>query len=222
MPDRQSSSWAETQADKADPVLPAITSSSLARPFSATMPVANTVEVVAVAAKNAVSSTPRVCTPASRAGSSTSGVPYSRTAAMIVAQPTPKSPATAATVWPSCPTRRHASRRARSVIDARGRTSSLVSVHVTVGHAGSWQRQTRFTHTSVTGRPAAGRSRTQLGRRSCSRACTPQPGHQPCTAVVSTACSTSPPYSDTANTVNPDKPSITVVAIPSSRTWDLL
>lgn len=83
-------------------------------------------------------------------------------------------------------------------------------------------RHTRLTHTSVTGRPAAGRSRTQLGRRLCSRACTPQPAHQPSAAVVSTACSTSPPYSDTASTTNPGNPSITAVAIPSPCTWDLL
>jgi len=188
----------------------------------ATIPVANTVPAVGVAARNAVSSTPRVCTPSSRSGSSTSGAPYSRTAAMIVAQPTPMSAATAVTVCPSWPTRRHTSRRARSVHDARARICSLVSVHVTLGHRGSPQRQTRLTHTSVTARPAAGRSRTQLGRRLCSLACTPHDGHQPCSTVISTACSTSPSCSDTANTRNPDKPSIAVVAIASSRTWDLL
>jgi hypothetical protein len=111
---------------------------------------------------------------------------------------------------------------ARSVSTHRGLICSLVSVHVRFAHRGSWQRQTRFTHTKVTGRPAAGRSRTQLGRRSCNLARTPQAGHQPSSAVVSTACSTSPSCSDTANTRNPGRPSITVVAIPSSRTWDLL
>ena len=56
---------------------------------------------------------------------------------------------------------------------------------------------------NVTGRPPAGRSRTQLGRRSCSRARVPQPGHQPSDASVSTACSSSPACSDTASTRNP-------------------
>ena len=101
------------------------------------MPVANTVPELGVAARNAVSSTPSVCTPASRSGSSTSGCPYSRTAAITVAQPTPRSAATAATVCPSWPTRRHASRRARSVNDARGRISSWLSVQVTVAHRSS-------------------------------------------------------------------------------------
>ena len=152
----------------------------------------------------------------------TSGSPYSPTAAITVAQPTPNSAATAATVCPSSPTRRHASRRARCVQAARGRIASVVSVQVRRGHRGSRQRQIRLTQTSVTGRSAAGRSRTQLGRRSCNRARTPQPEHQPWPAVVSTACSSSPAYSDTASTTNPGNPRTAVAAIPSSRTWDLL
>ena len=53
---------------------------------------------------------PRACAPRPAGpGSSTSGCPYSRTAAITVAQPTPRSAATAATVCPSWPTRRHAS-----------------------------------------------------------------------------------------------------------------
>ncbi|MBA2641034.1 MAG: hypothetical protein H0U77_13815 [Nocardioidaceae bacterium] len=60
--------------------------------------------------------------------------PYSPTAAMTVAQPAPRSVPTAATVCPSWPTRRHASPRVRSVNDARGRMSSLVSVHVCLRH----------------------------------------------------------------------------------------
>ncbi len=49
----------------------------------------------AVAAVNAVSSTPAASAPSSRAGSSISGRPCSRTAAMIVPQPIPNSRATA-------------------------------------------------------------------------------------------------------------------------------
>ncbi len=56
-------------------------------------------------------------------------------------------------VRPSSPTRRHASARARSVSDARARIAWLVSVHVPTPHAGSAQRHTRLTHTSVTGGP---------------------------------------------------------------------
>src|SRR3954454_23830689 len=76
----------------------------------------------------------------------------------------------------------------------------------------------RLTHTNVTGRPAAGRSRTHVGRRSCSRACAPHTGHQPVLAVVSTAYSNSPSRSDTANTAMPSSPSITV-ALLLSITW---
>jgi hypothetical protein len=54
-----------------------------------TIPVANVVDRRGPAAVNAVSSTPRVRTPFSRAGSSTAGRPYSVTAFMIVAHPTP-------------------------------------------------------------------------------------------------------------------------------------
>jgi hypothetical protein len=79
-----------------------------------------------------------------------------------------------------------------------------------------------MTHTSVTGRPTAGRSRTQVGRRSCSRARTPQAGQNPSASTVSTACSTSPSYSDTASSRNPGNPSITVAAVASSRTWTSL
>ena len=61
------------------------------------MPVANTVERPALARRNAVSSTPIADTPAVRPGCSTNSLPYSTTAAITAAQPTPKSRATAAT-----------------------------------------------------------------------------------------------------------------------------
>jgi hypothetical protein len=44
-------------------------------------------------------------TPSSRVGSSTSGRPWSRTAPMMAAQPTPRSRATAATAWACLPAR---------------------------------------------------------------------------------------------------------------------
>ena len=100
---------------------------------TSTIPVTNSVWCRPFAARNAVSSTPSACTPASRAGSSTSGVPYSTTAAITVPQATPNSAATWATECPSSPTRRHASTRARSVSDARGRIAGEVSDQVTTG-----------------------------------------------------------------------------------------
>jgi putative transposase len=57
---------------------------------------------------NAVSSTPTARTAPTRSARSISAVPYSTTAAITAAQPTPKSRATAATECPSRPTRRHA------------------------------------------------------------------------------------------------------------------
>jgi hypothetical protein len=73
-------------------------------------------------------------------GSSTSGVPWSTTARMMVAQPTPRSRATAATTWASLPTRRQASARARSVSTARGPIAAARSVQVRTPQAGSRQR----------------------------------------------------------------------------------
>jgi hypothetical protein len=111
---------------------PVTTSSSRAGPrprFRSTTPVTKLVERVAAAAWNAVSSTPTVSTPTSRVGSSTRGVPCSRTAAIAVRQLTPKSRATAATEAPSSPMRRQISARARAVSDARAAMHGEVSVH---------------------------------------------------------------------------------------------
>jgi len=105
----------------------------------------------------------------------------------------PNSRATDATECPSSPTRRQISARARPVNDARGVIAVLVSVHVRCGHNRCGQRHTRLTHISVTGRPPTGRSRTQLGRRSCSAATAPHSGQPTKSAVVSIACSSSPP-----------------------------
>ena len=194
---------AEIQSDKAFPLLPSTTSSSRARPFSATMPVTNTVPAVGVAARNAVSSTPSVCTPSSRSGSSTSGL------AVLADRGHHRRPA-------DPELGRHRGHRLPSLTDPAARLGPGPLGQrrprpdrrrgLRPGppeQRGSTHRHTRLTHTNVTGRPAAGRSRTQVGRRSCSRACTPQPGHQPSSAVVSTACSSSPSYSDTASTTNP-------------------
>jgi hypothetical protein len=63
---------------------------------------------------------------------------------MLVAQPTPKSRATAATAWASLPTRRQASARARSVSTARGPIAAARSVQVRTWQAGSRQRQRRL------------------------------------------------------------------------------
>jgi hypothetical protein len=108
-------------------------------------------------------------------GSSTSGVPWSATARMMVAQPTPRSRATAATAWASLPTRRHASARARSVSTARGRIAATRTVQVRTSQAGSPQRQIRLRQHSTTGRPPIGRSRTRTVRRPWSSARIPQP-----------------------------------------------
>ncbi len=45
------------------------------------------------------------------------------------------------------------------------RMSVLVSLHVVTSHALSWQRQSRWSQTSATGRPAEGRSRIVVRRR---------------------------------------------------------
>jgi len=87
---------------------------------TSTTPVAYVVAFVAVAARNLCSSTPTALTPASRAGSFTSGVPYASTALHAVDQPTPNSAATAAVDRLPRPTCSHAHRRARSVSTARG------------------------------------------------------------------------------------------------------
>ena len=53
----------------------------------------------------------------------------------------------------------HTSARARSVNNARAAICGQVSVHVLTGHSWCGHRHTRLIHTSVTGRPAVGRSR---------------------------------------------------------------
>ena len=110
---------------------------------------------------------------------------------------------TAASCRPTC-SKAHA--RARSVSVARGAIASWRSVQVRCSHAGCGQHQTRFTQHSTTGRPATGRSRTQLGRRSFARATAPQLGQPTRSAVVWTSNSSSPPASAAASSSNPSSP----------------
>jgi hypothetical protein len=104
---------------------------------------------------------------------------------LLTATP-PSVPPRAPSAWAA---RRHASCRARSVNDDRGRTWSLTSDHVVLEHTGSAHRHNRLSHSNVTGRPDEGRSRTRTGRRPCGCAATPQASHQAVDAVDSTACS---------------------------------
>ena len=154
-------------------------------------------------------------------GRSTRGAPCSRTAAIAVRQLIPNSRATAATDAPSSPTRRQISARARPVSDARAAMHGEVSVHVLVGQSRCGHRHTRLIHTTVTGRPPAGRSRTHTGRRSCNSATAAQDGQPTRSAVVSIACSSSPSCSDTASTTKPAMPNITAAALRSRSTWGL-
>jgi len=162
----------------------------------------------AVAARNAVSSTPRRVTARSTQAASRMRWPNSRTARMIVGHPTPRSVATWATLTASWPTRRHASARARSVSTPLGRIASVRSENVTVGHARYRQRHTRFDQHNSTGRPPAGRSRTSRSRRSWHTATAAHDGHPTRSSVVSTCTCSSPSSSATARTRNPGNPNI--------------
>ena len=65
----------------------------------------------------------------------------------------PYWPVTRATVLPSCPTRRQASRRARSVSDAPPRPDVLTGLRpVRRGQSGSMYGHTRLIHIRITGR----------------------------------------------------------------------
>ena len=180
--------------------------------MTSTTPVAYVVAFVAVAARNLCSSTPTALTPASRAGSFTSGVPYASTALHAVDQPTPNSAATAAVDRLPRPTCSHAHRRARSVSTARGAISGCVCDQLPIGHCCSAHRHSRLLHTSVTGRPRAGKSRTSTARRPFGLATTPHFG-QPSTRARSwTSSSISPPTSPEANTSKSGRPTRTAPA----------
>src|SRR5512132_730619 len=124
MPASQSRGRAPSQPATAALVRSATTSSSRP-PSRSTRPVTYRVGARRVALRKLVSSSPSAATSSRRMGSSTSWVPWSSTARMMVAHPTPRSRATAATAWASLPTRRHASARARSVSTARGRITTV-------------------------------------------------------------------------------------------------
>jgi hypothetical protein len=157
--------------------------------------------------EEARSSSPSAATSSSRVGSSTSGRPWSVTARMTVAQPTPRSRATAATAWASLPTRWHASARARWVSTVPGAIPVTRSVQVRTPQAGSRQRHRRLRQASTTGRPPMGRSRTRTTRRPCGVARTPQPMHPTTVAVVWTASCHSLPTSSAETTSKPSRSS---------------
>ena len=146
-----------------------------------------------VARRTLVSSKPRAAITSRRAASSTSGVPWSATARMTVAQPTPRSRATAATAWASLPTRRQASARARWVSTALGRIGAARSVQVCTPQAGSRQRQIRLRQASTTGRPPT--EQVAHPDRTAAVGLGPRPSalHPTAVAVVWTASRHSPP-----------------------------
>jgi hypothetical protein len=197
---------APSQPATAALVRSATTSSSRPRSRS-TRPVTYRVGATRVALRKLVSSSPSAATPSRRPGSSTSGRPCSATARMMVAQPTPRSRATAATAWASLPTRRQASARARWVNTARGAIPATPSVQVRTLQAGSRQRQMRLGHKSTTGRPPIGRSRTRTTRRPCGVARTPQPTQPTTVVVIWTASCHSPATSSAATTSKPSRSS---------------
>lgn len=125
---------------------------------------------------------------------STSGWPWLGTPRITGCQPTPRWRATAATLSPSRPTSTKAQRVARAVRTDRGGICVLVFDQMRRGHSrGSvGQRHSRLDHTSTTGRPAAGRSDTDTGRRPGDTATTPQRGQPVIDVVVLTSSSTSP------------------------------
>jgi hypothetical protein len=86
-----------------------------------------------------------------------------------------------------------------SSLPLTGRTTGEDSVHDRRAHNGSRQDQIRLCHTSTTGRPPRGRSRTVTARRSFAIAITPQAG-QPVTAADVSTSSTSPATSAAAST----------------------
>src|SRR5690606_14647472 len=114
-------------------------------------------------------------------------------------------------------------RRARSVRTALGRIPACVSVHDPFGQAGSGQRQRRFRHRNLTGRPPTARSRTSVSRRPLETARTPHSGHPTTSVVVSTSIHTSPSTSTLASTRNPRVPNRSAAgSIPSTKTYGLL
>ena len=170
------------------PERPSTTSSSrAARPgVRSAIPVANVVDRVRGRAQvGGLVDPDRGHRPASRAGSSTTGVPRSMTWRITVHHATPSAAAVRDTAASAAPTCSNAHARARSVSVARGAIASCRSVQVRCSHSGCGQHQIRLTQQITTGRPPIGRSRTQVGRRSFARATAPHAGQPTRSAVVS-------------------------------------
>jgi len=122
------------------------------------------------------SSTPRVATPSSRAGSSRRAVASTSTASHKVCQSTPRWRASAETVVSSWPNASVGQDTARAVSFALGATIGWVSENVSCGQSGSTQRQIRLRHTTTVGTEKHGASCTRCSRRPCPVATTPQVG----------------------------------------------
>ncbi len=205
MPANQRSGLARNQSDTAAALRPGTTSMRRWRSRS-TKPVTNSVGCRALAARNDVSSMPMADGMRSRDRWSTRGRPWSRTASMAACHDTPNSLATCATEWPSRPTRRQISARARSVSTARAAMASVSSDHVLTSQSGSGQRHSRLRQMSTTRRSAIGRSRTLTSRRPCPTAREPQPSQPTTSAVVSTISHHSPSTSTWAPAMKPSIP----------------
>jgi hypothetical protein len=152
------------------------------------------------------------------------GMPRAMVKFMIVHQATPNWSATRDTAASCCPTWSKAQARARSVRHARGAIAGCTSVQVLTGHAACGQHQIRLCQQITTGRPAIGRSRTHVGRRSLARATAPHSGQPTRSAVVSTSNSSSPPASAATSRRKPSSPNNAAVtdAVASPLTWGLL
>lgn len=111
------------------------------------------------------SSTPRVTTPSSRAGSSRRLIASPSIASQAVCQSTPRCRANAETVVSSWARASVAQTTALAVSLARGAISGWDSENVATGHPGSGQRQTRLRHLISTGAPNAAASCTRWTRR---------------------------------------------------------
>ncbi len=205
MPSSHRGGLAASHIDTAAALRPGTTSMRRCRSRS-TNPVTSRVGCWVLAARNEVSSMPMAVGNRSRDRWSTRGRPWSRTASMATCHDTPNSRASWATEWPSRPTRRQISTRARSVSTARGAMASACSDQVLTAHAGSGQRHRRLRHASTTRRSPMGMSRTRTTRRPWPVALVPHSWQPTTSAVVSTDSHSSPSTSCWAPTTNSSMP----------------
>jgi len=142
-----------------------------------------------------------------RTWSTTSGRPWSATARMMVAQPTPKSRATAATAWASCqPADRPRPGPARSAPPRADRGRLLgPGPHPTGRLPTAPDPLAPAQHHR---RPPLGRSRTRTVRRPWASARTPQPTQPTTVAVVWTSSCHSPPSMAAARISKPSRSSL--------------